>query len=118
MSYADKLRDPRWQKKRLLILQRDRFECRDCRNSHRELQVHHCFYSKCEPWEIADEMLLTLCVDCHETRQAMQNEAKFNLARLMAHLSKNELLAFTESLDDAANNETPWPVISGQKGES
>lgn len=115
MTYAEKLRDPRWQRKRLIILQRDQFACRDCGNSHNELQVHHCFYSRCEPWEIADEMLLTVCGVCHKTRQDMENELKFDVSRIIARLSKNELVAFSEAVKEAADHKQPWPVIVGQR---
>ena len=30
MGYSEKLKDPRWQKKRLEILERDNFRCQYC----------------------------------------------------------------------------------------
>jgi len=40
-TYRRKLADPRWQKKRLEILERDGFECNSCGDSSTELHVHH-----------------------------------------------------------------------------
>ena len=44
-EYAEKFKDPRWQKKRLEILERDDFSCRVCYDASNTLHVHHCFYS-------------------------------------------------------------------------
>lgn len=66
MTYADKLKDPRWQKKRLEILSRDGFSCKDCYNDKKTLHVHHLnyIYGK-EPWDYPNEYFTTLCEDCH-----------------------------------------------------
>lgn len=66
-SYSEKLKDPRWQKKRLEILQRDNWTCRLCGETSYTLHVHHKVYMKDkEPWECLDEYLVTLCEGCHE----------------------------------------------------
>lgn len=66
MSYSEKLKDPRWQKKRLEILSRDEFTCRYCGAKTKTLHVHHFGYSKSgNPWDVDDLMLITLCEDCH-----------------------------------------------------
>lgn len=67
MTYAQKLKDPRWQKKRLEILNRDEFACRICGDKKKTLHVHHRAYAKgLEPWEVEDAALLTVCEGCHE----------------------------------------------------
>ena len=64
--YSEKLRDPRWQKKRLEILNRDYFECRVCGTKEIELHVHHTKYLKGKkPWEYPNDLLLSLCKKCH-----------------------------------------------------
>lgn len=61
------LKDPRWQKKRLEILQRDNFTCQCCGSKTKELQIHHLYYDKnLKPWEYSNEALVTMCLDCHE----------------------------------------------------
>ena len=71
MKYSDKLRDPRWQKKRLEIFDRDEWMCQLCQDSEQTLHVHHLFYQKGkEPWEYENEHLLTLCESCHEEETA------------------------------------------------
>lgn len=69
MSYQRKLQNPKWQRKRLLIMQRDKFRCVYCDSDEKELQVHHERYiPDREPWEYPDELLITLCHACHEKK--------------------------------------------------
>lgn len=74
MAYADLLKDPRWQKKRLEVMERDKFTCRSCGDTKSTLNVHHAYYEKGKmPWEYPDESLVTWCEECHDRRQKMQN---------------------------------------------
>jgi len=67
-TYAEKLKNPRWQKMRLLILNRDKFRCKFCGNKEKTLNVHHIYYKKdCDPWDYPETLLITLCEDCHKT---------------------------------------------------
>jgi hypothetical protein len=71
-AYLEKLKDPRWQKLRLEVFQRDVFCCRQCGSESNTLCVHHRRYLKGnEPWEYPLELLITLCEECHvqETEQ-------------------------------------------------
>lgn len=74
-TYYEKLKDPRWQKKRLEILERDRFKCKVCGCADQELHVHHGYYEKnLEPWEYDESTLHTLCLECHKQIQVTINE--------------------------------------------
>ena len=66
-SYSEKLKDPRWQRLRLEILNRDKFTCQICSATDKTLHVHHPHYSPeyQNPWEYDDYLLLTLCETCH-----------------------------------------------------
>lgn len=66
MRYAEKLKDPRWQKVRLKILEQDNWTCLLCTEKTKTLHVHHEEYGKCDPWEVPTEKLGTLCEDCHD----------------------------------------------------
>ena len=73
-TYAELLRKPEWQKKRLEIMQRDDFTCQYCGSKERELQVHHRVYHKgAKPWEYDDSELITLCNRCHEIETEEKN---------------------------------------------
>jgi len=66
MNYSQKLNDPRWQKKRLEIMQRDQWKCTMCKDEGQTLHIHHINYSTgSEPWECGDEDVATLCRKCH-----------------------------------------------------
>ena len=68
--YSEKLQDPRWQKKRLEVFQRDDFRCTTCKNTTVSLQIHHLEYiGSIDPWEYPMDMLTTLCRDCHGREQ-------------------------------------------------
>lgn len=61
MNYTD----PRWQKKRLEILNRDQWRCVACGDDSNTLHVHHIVYAG-ELWETKDEDMQTLCESCHK----------------------------------------------------
>lgn len=72
-SYSELLKDPRWQRKRLLVLERDGFACTECGDNKSELQVHHRYYAKDrDPWEYEDFALATLCDPCHERAEQLR----------------------------------------------
>lgn len=75
VTYMDLLRDPRWQRRRLEIMQRDKFRCRSCGDETTTLNVHHSYYVKGrKPWEYEDTELHTLCEPCHaETTKLLQS---------------------------------------------
>lgn len=89
-TYSELLTDPRWQKKRLQILERDAFTCRDCGDAKNTLHVHHCYYAKGAPWETEDLCLLTLCESCHEKRGELEWDAKKMLAQITSRLGNTE----------------------------
>lgn len=66
MTYREKLKDPRWLKKRLEILEKDDYICQECFGPHKDLQVHHKYYKRnAEPWEYDNDALVTMCDNCH-----------------------------------------------------
>jgi hypothetical protein len=82
-AYSAKLRDPRWQKMRLKILERDEWSCNICGDDTSTLHVHHRHYLVgAEPWEYPEELLTTLCESCHEqeTEDAKHADAQLLMA--------------------------------------
>lgn len=66
-TYSEQLKDPRWQKKRLEIMERDKFTCQRCYDDESTLHVHHKHYHKGRmPWDYEPHELVTLCESCHE----------------------------------------------------
>lgn len=65
-KYSELLKDPRWQRKRLKIFERDEFKCRRCNDEFTNLHIHHLYYKNgVMPWEYPDDALITLCQLCH-----------------------------------------------------
>lgn len=66
MSYIEKLKDPRWQKKRLKVMDYAEWRCQLCGNGEETLHVHHSYYERRKlPWEYPDGSLIALCATCH-----------------------------------------------------
>jgi len=76
MTYSEKLKDPRWQKKRLEVLNRDGFKCSYCDDEKTTLHVHHLKYNK-NPWDVEIESLSTLCEDCHGLVEALKKSDRW-----------------------------------------
>ena len=81
MSYRDLLNHPKWQRKRLRILDRDQWTCRYCRNTEQQLHVHHIIYEHTDPWETQDKYLITLCHECHEKEESLKQFDWYELVR-------------------------------------
>lgn len=84
MTYIEKLKDPRWQRKRLEILNRDDFTCQMCDDKETMLHVHHTYYENgLEPWEYPNESLRTLCSNCHKYETIDLKEASQELILIL-----------------------------------
>lgn len=71
-SYSDLLRDPRWQRKRLDIMNRSDFTCEECGDGSSTLNVHHIAYQKGRmPWDYEDSELRCLCETCHKAEHGL-----------------------------------------------
>ena len=86
MKYEDLLKDPRWQKRRLEIMQRDNFTCQHCGNGLNDgvpLNVHHIRYRRnLMPWEHDDADLTTLCEKCHKEEHSVETKTTSNLYKV------------------------------------
>jgi hypothetical protein len=82
-NYSSMLRDPRWQKKRLEIMQAADFTCQDCGSKTATLNVHHVLYkSGVKPWEYPSDCLIVVCESCHVNRQEIQNSLLWSLGQI------------------------------------
>ena len=109
-NYSDLLKDPRWQKKRLEILQRDNFKCRSCTDDSNTLHVHHFRYDPdLLPWEYDNEDLITFCETCHEAWHYLSSHKTigfetFSLVlRLNDDFENRSIIKYFESLKEKDN---------------
>lgn len=109
-TYSEKLKDPRWQRKRLEIMERDSFKCVKCGSDKTELQVHHKTYkSGAEPWEYPDDNFETMCVNCHKLNhhkvRITENDGIINPEDLILKLGN-----FSRCVSEIGNHEGCWTI--------
>jgi hypothetical protein len=76
-TYYEKLKDPRWQRKRLEVMNRDDFTCLSCGSKDKTLNVHHKTYRKgAEPWDYDNDNFATYCEDCHKEIHNFMDDIK------------------------------------------
>lgn len=103
-TYSEKLKDPRWQKKRLQVLERAGWACECCGATDKTLNVHHGMYRRgAEPWEYPLETLWSLCKDCHDRAEDLRHDlymevACINPLRLGPHRIERDSSDEAESL--------------------
>jgi hypothetical protein len=89
MTCSEKLKSPKWQKKRLYVFNRDKWACTKCGNKELTLHVHHEKYHE-NPWDTPMEYLKTLCEECHE-KMHESNDGTSELIRYLNHvIEKNK----------------------------
>jgi len=114
-AYVDKLRDPRWQKKRLEILQRDNWTCVACGDKDSTLHIHHRWYERgAEPWDVVDEALVTLCETCHEQETANRPSDEAELLKsIKRRYFSFELCQIAKVLDHMAHQHVIEVQLTG-----
>lgn len=85
-NYSELLKHPKWQKKRLEILSRDKFMCQSCCDNESELHVHHKSYKYgVDIWDYDNDNLITFCVNCHKEVTALKKEIKESIDLYFVH---------------------------------
>ncbi len=74
VDFFAKYKDPRWQKKRLEVMQHAGFRCESCESEEKTLNVHHKSYKKNHnPWDYKIYELECLCEDCHSEKHGIKD---------------------------------------------
>lgn len=67
-KYKAQYDDPRWQKRRLDILNLRGWKCEHCESEVKTLNVHHAYYvPQREVWRYPNWALKCLCNECHKS---------------------------------------------------
>ena len=101
-DFFDQYKDPRWQKKRLEIMQRDEFMCVSCQDNGSTLNVHHAvpYRKDTKPWEYEEHELITLCEDCHNNiSETIETCRKIIMGRCWGVDSAMEMLKILLQID-------------------
>lgn len=92
-TYSEKLKDPRWQKKRLEVLQRDNFTCTLCSDAETELHIHHKEYIYGnEVWNYENDNFQSLCKDCHLLVESIKEDNLTVLISIKTHISEKVVI--------------------------
>ena len=74
-DYKSQYLHPKWQKRRLEILEAAGYQCQTCDDTEKTLHVHHKRYIKGrDVWDYADDDLEVLCADCHKHEHWQRDE--------------------------------------------
>lgn len=112
-TYREKLLDPRWQRKRLEVLNRADFSCRRCGTRTETLHVHHGYYEKdVEPWDYPMDSLHCLCEFCHEIEQGLLAAAHRRLGRMLPQDIEAMLAIMDYFLLSYSPSDHGWPLVA------
>jgi 5-methylcytosine-specific restriction endonuclease McrA len=109
MTHKEQLKDPRWQRKRLEIMGRDKFACRSCYDHESTLKVHHIEYNGKYLWDAFDDDMITLCQDCHTEWHRLfdknPNPVRTYLVARLKNQKQIEEMQLDIKIDNFLNNE-------------
>lgn len=96
LTYAEKLRDVRWKRRRDDLLRRSNYTCCECceplTTGTMDLQVHHVVYiTALDPWDYPDELLVVVCDWHHRERQAVEQAIYAEVGKHLATLDLAEM---------------------------
>lgn len=108
MTYSEKLKDPRWQRKRLAVFELSSWRCDDCTDNEKTLHAHHKYYVKDkDPWDYPDSAFKTLCDECHDKTE----EALMEIRELLGNYAWFEISLFAHQIRTAMASESPSVVL-------
>ncbi len=101
-TYQTKISSKPWQDRSHQIKTRDNLKCQayNCTTPKSILQVHHLDYLNItNPWDYPDDMLITLCEDCHakENNRYKLESALFTALKMNGFLV-GDIVALTTAL--------------------
>ena len=91
-SYSDKLKDPKWQQKRLRVLEKAGFRCGRCHVETKMLHVHHAYYEKgVEPWEYPMKVSIAYVTTATKTINSFSPLSSVKSGRSASRVPNNSL---------------------------
>lgn len=103
-DYQTRLKSPHWQKKRLQVLNRDKWKCKLCKDEETTLHVHHLEYqTKKQPWEYPMSNFVTLCQHCHREVEFLKDDNHFDeilINKIKWESGQVTMFIYANSLED------------------
>lgn len=132
LTYAEQLRHPLWQRKRLEVLEGAQWMCQSCFANDQTLHVHHKRYVKGRmAWEYTVSELAALCEPCHQEAHHYSEAIAALLATLQVDGHPDSiseagavLAGLYECCGDASSNaampfiQNPWGWNIGSLGRA
>ncbi len=107
-SYRERLKHPRWQRRRLERLSTADWKCSRCAAADKPLHVHHKVYrAGAEPWEYSDDELAVLCEDCHDLEHKNSFTREEVILILVQSIEKRDAM-WQARLDSAEEDAEIW----------
>lgn len=95
-SYGQKLTLPEWKEFSHKIKVEAGWCCEECGREQGpglNLEVHHVHYETGRlPWEYPRALVMAVCPDCHEERQAIEQRILSNVAELLRQKNIREMM--------------------------
>jgi hypothetical protein len=111
MTYQDQIKSPKWQKKRLEVMEINRFKCEECQCEDTQLNVHHTYYRKGHKiWEYDNVELRCLCEDCHKKTHELNENilASLGVLEVISTMgSKEQVLGYIHGMLSSSDVENP-----------
>lgn len=112
--YLNNLKDPRWQRVRLEVFQRDGWRCTRCGSGEKTLHVHHKRYLPGRwPWEYPTDLLATLCEVCHGDEHGKASRAAVTPLTVASHGWRSQVTPEEASRLDELREILAKPPIGG-----
>ena len=103
---------PKWQEMRLLVMEDSCFECNNCGDSEKKLNVHHTYYEKgLKPWEYPQESLRCLCDKCHKMVHNQKTQMNRQLGK-MDYLDVERIIGYMTGIEASAKVHNVPVVLS------
>lgn len=101
MDYKEQIKSPKWQKRRLEIMEKDNFTCQLCGDTETMLNVHHLAYHRDRNiWEYDDWELMTLCENCHKDEHSSLDDLTSYIESIKSKgVTMREIIAVLDSID-------------------
>ena len=115
-SYFEKLRDPRWQRRRLEVMQAAGFECEFCGDKDKTFNVHHKYYERgADPWDYPDAALECLCEQCHESKELQRLDLLKELSDPECAVSTLCVLGYLRGMRARYSGHDLWIAVSDEE---
>ena len=99
-EFQEQIKSPKWQKRRLEIMQRDDFTCQICGDKETTLHVHHLHYvPNRDYWDYEDWELITLCEDCHKNEHDIEGILDYVKSLKQCGITLFEIECLLECID-------------------